>query len=74
MLQASAVVTLANGLRFEGSLARNLDQAAESAASHALLTMVSCEHFNDGMSLKDDICRRCCIGASCQPFGSVTTP
>ncbi len=44
VLQVNAVVTMANGLRFQGSQVRNQEQASESAASAALINMVSAQH------------------------------
>ena len=38
--QHMAFVTLHNGMRFQGSVARSKDQAAESAASVALINLV----------------------------------
>lgn len=39
--QVLAVITLANGQRFQGSWTKSPDEAAESAAANALLTLVS---------------------------------
>jgi len=36
-----AIVTLANGVKYQGSWAKTKEQAAESAASSALLDVVS---------------------------------
>ena len=38
------VVSFVTGARFQGSLCKSREEAAESAAGVALLQMVSCEH------------------------------